>query len=66
MNLIIILSDDYEWVYGDGELLCEGHSISALDILTILKGKKLKSYKYKYAKIDPYNIPEKLEDFIFE
>mgnify|MGYP003387076299 CR=1 FL=1 len=61
ITLIDSEDGDYQWLYDEEFLLCEGHSISIRDFAFSI-GLVLEE---KTAKIDPYNIPEKLSDFNF-
>jgi hypothetical protein len=61
LTLISSEDGDWEWLFDGEKLVDEGHSIRLSDVLDYLHV----PIKYRFARIDPYNLPQYITDFDF-
>lgn len=57
---IVYLGDDWVGIYHNGLLLCEGHSISASELLRVMTGEYPPTRNVQDENL--MSLPEKLED----
>ena len=69
VDVVVVVCDDWEGIYLNGELAREGHSLPLVMVGNLLVGKTMSSFRSFYleydehAKVEPYwsNLPPNLD-----